>query len=252
MIEHTGVLCYILATAGPLFFMSMQVSYLQTAMNIYHNKSDLQLSPLPFVSLLTNCAVMSLYGLLKSMNTVLIPNFTGLISGIICTVLFQMYTKETKKEIFILSVLILTLTAYFAYLNLIHNIGLLGVLLSIILMGSPLATLGTVIKEKSTNSLPFLTSVTTFLNALSWALYGMVEANDPIIYIPNLIGLFLACIQLSLFVIYGFPVKNSVDVIKSAEYESISKVDVLELGDNNIKKSLLKNNQNKNISQNYI
>jgi hypothetical protein len=53
--------------------------------------------------------------------------------------------------------------------------------------------------------MPFATSLATFLNALSWSLYGVIEVNDPIVYIPNSIGLFLACIQLSLFVIYGFP-----------------------------------------------
>jgi hypothetical protein len=62
-----------------------------------------------------------------------------------------------------------------------------------------------IIEEKSTASMPFATSMATFLNALCWSLYGVIEVNDPIVYIPNSIGLFLACIQLSLFVIYGFP-----------------------------------------------
>jgi solute carrier family 50 protein (sugar transporter) len=88
-------------------------------------------------------------------------------------------------------------------------IGTVGVTLAVIMMGSPLSTLQTVINEKSTNALPFAMSFTTFWNALSWSSYGVLIANDPMIYAPNAVGVVLASIQLSLFVIYGLPKENS-------------------------------------------
>jgi len=72
-------------------------------------------------------------------------------------------------------------------------------------MASPLATIFTVIRTKSTAALPFLPSLANFFNGLTWAAYGYILAHDPIIYGPNLIGMFSAILQLGLFVIYGFP-----------------------------------------------
>lgn len=205
MAEHQSAICYVLAILGPIFFMSMQVSFFQTAMKIVRKKSDLRLSPLPFISLLTNCAVMSLYAYLRSNATIFCPNFTGFVTGLVCIVVYQQYTRETKKEFFFAAAFILLVAFYFALTGAAYSLGLVGVFLSVVLMGSPLATLNTVIAEKSTDSLPFMTSVTTFLNALTWSLYGVMEVNDEIVYIPNMIGLFLATVQLSCFCVYGMP-----------------------------------------------
>merc|ERR1711998_662155 len=71
------------------------------------------------------------------------------------------------------------------------------------MMGAPLAVLMTVLEEKSTRALPFMTSCVSFGNTLTWTLYGIFVANDAIIYIPNLAGLCLASFQMSLFAVYG-------------------------------------------------
>ena len=73
-------------------------------------------------------------------------------------------------------------------------------------MGSPLSTLKKVMAEKSTQSMPsFSTSVTTWLNAFSWSLYGLIVAKDFMVYAPNLVGLLLASVQLFLYAWLGFP-----------------------------------------------
>jgi uncharacterized protein with PQ loop repeat len=182
---------------------------------------------------------MSLYAYLRSNATIFVPNFTGLLVGIICTAAYQTFTHDTKKEVFLVSGLVLILALYFAIINAAYPLGLIGVCLSVILMGSPLATLRTVIEEKSTNSLPFATSLSTFLNALSWSLYGIIEANDPIVYIPNSIGFFLACIQLSLYVIYGLPTEP----VEEAKYSVVYQAKPLEVSDFTLKTPLVKNDK---------
>lgn len=92
-----------------------------------------------------------------------------------------------------------------------HMLGLLGCFMAVILSGSPLATLKTVITSRSTASIPFSMSISTWLNALSWLLYGIIVANDPMIYGPNSLGLLLSSIQLSLFFAYGFGSPNVVE-----------------------------------------
>ena len=141
---------------------------------------------------------------------------------------------------------ILLVAFYLAFLGKIYFLGLVGVCLSVILMGSPLATLHTVIKERSTNSLPFLTSATTFLNALSWTLYGVIEVNDPILYIPNIIGLLLATVQLCLFVVYGMPSET----VPETSYDVIDSVKHADKTDGNLKTALVKSD--KKIVGSYV
>jgi solute carrier family 50 protein (sugar transporter) len=225
-VNHEDILSVVLKTTGPIFFMSLQMSYLQTAMTILKTKSDCRLSILPFVSLATSSAVWIMYATLKANKTIFIPNFTGFIAGIACVFAFQIYTDQKNTLIFIAAGLLLIITVAFYIHNKAKIVGMIGVCLSVVLMGAPLAALRIIIEEKSTATLPFMTSITTFLNALSWTLYGIFEAQDPIVYVPNSIGLFLACIQLFLFVIYGFPPKiaavENYTEIKSKTAQDIS------------------------------
>ena len=84
------------------------------------------------------------------------------------------------------------------------------------MMSSPLATMATVIKEKSTAAMPFVMSLVrpppirrpsslqaTFLSASSWGAYGLLVAQDPYIYAPNILGVLAATVQLGLFAKYG-------------------------------------------------
>ena len=68
-----------------------------------------------------------------------------------------------------------------AYLGNYQLLGSLGCVLAIVLTGSPLATLRTVLKDKSTAALPFITSLAAFCNSASWSLYGLLVANDAMV-----------------------------------------------------------------------
>jgi hypothetical protein len=75
--------------------------------------------------------------------------------------------------------------------------------MSVAMSGSPLVVIQTVLKEKSTASLPFWTSFVTWLNSLSWVLYGYFVAHDNLILMPNCLGLLLGSLQMALFVRFG-------------------------------------------------
>jgi solute carrier family 50 protein (sugar transporter) len=149
--------------------------------------------------------VWSIYGVLKDDMTVLVPNFTGTISGLICATTFHIYAKDVARHYYYICAAVILVALGLSSFQNAPAVGSLGVTLAVIMMGSPLSTLQTVIRDKNTNALPFGLSFTTFLNAMSWSSYGILIANDPMIYVPNIIGLTLATIQLSLFGIYGMP-----------------------------------------------
>lgn len=82
-------------------------------------------------------------------------------------------------------------------------IGYTGCVLAVVLMASPLATISTVLRTKSTAAMPFVTSLATFFNASAWTAYGSFVAHDPIIVVPNALGLAASLVQLSLFARFG-------------------------------------------------
>lgn len=168
----------ILQVAGPIFFLMLQGSSLRTALEIWNARSVGGYAFLPFASLLTNCVIWTFYGLLKDDYTVLLPNLLGVITGLVCVGSYKRYAQASDLPVTLGSfiVLIVALSMYMS--SSADSLGTLGCALAMLVMGSPLASLGTVIREKSTASMPFLTSFATWCNALSWSLYGLLVADD--------------------------------------------------------------------------
>lgn len=210
--KSAGLPAAILSVAGPLFFMGMQISSLKTAATISYNKSVGSLSPIPFLSLFTNGCVWFIYGCAQNDWTVLIPNFSAILVGAICVIIFQ---KNSQKGIsnFLYSVAFIVVmpSVFFGIAGDTVTLGLVGVFVSILLMGSPLSTVSVVLKERRTDSMPFATSLMAFLNSLSWSLYGYMVVDDPILWLPSAIGFLLSSFQLMLFGIYGFPLAAEAD-----------------------------------------
>mmetsp|Transcript_12371 Transcript_12371/g.18131 ORF Transcript_12371/g.18131 Transcript_12371/m.18131 type:complete len:275 (+) Transcript_12371:180-1004(+) len=204
-ISPDSMLATSLRFAGPLMFTVMQLASVKTAYGIHKAKSTGNLSPLPFTSLVVNCFVWTLYGILRKDLTVLVPNAYGIVMGLIGVVTYQNYSQQLHTKLYT-AAMIISATAYKLFLNKNPSrIGLIGCSLAVILSGSPLATVGTVLKDKSTAALPFLTSFATWLNAFCWLSYGILVAHDVMIFGPNGMGFALASIQMVMFVLFGLP-----------------------------------------------
>jgi len=73
----------------------------------------------------------------------------------------------------------------------------------IIMFGGPLAATFTVLKEKSTRSMPFGFTFAINVNCLCWFFYAYFVLDDPFIYMPDFAGIVLSTIQLTLFWRFG-------------------------------------------------
>jgi len=195
----------LLKVAGPIFQLGMQISAIETSIAIHSLKSVGSLSPMPFLALFVNNLIWGLYGYLRSDLTVLLPALFGVTAGLFCTCVYQLYSSKSPKFLYFLSFFVLLLVTYFYQMSNVVYIGYIGSFSSIIVLGSPLVTLHMVITERSTASMPFNSSLSAWLNSISWLAYGVLVADDPIIYFPNLVGLLLTSIQMSLYVLYGLP-----------------------------------------------
>lgn len=91
------VQAFLLSVAPPLCFLALQLSSLPTIRQIIAQKSTAELSPVPFLALFTNCCVWTTFGVLKGDATVLLPNISGLLFGLLYTVVFRRYTRTCKR-----------------------------------------------------------------------------------------------------------------------------------------------------------
>lgn len=201
----------VLRSSGPALFASLQLSTINTARKIIVTKSVGQLSPLPFTSLCTNCIVWTLYGAMKHDLTVFLPNASGILVGLWCAMIYQRFSNDSPYLLYAFSSVVVLAAVIFATMNRASLVGVLGCILSVLLSGSPLAVVKTVLKEKSTAALPFSTSAIMWLNSLCWLLYGILIADDLMIIGPNALGLFLSTLQMLLFLRFGFASKGNDD-----------------------------------------
>lgn len=158
---------------------------MQAALQILASHTVGGLSLLPFISLFTNCAIWTCYGLLKADNTVLVPNLLGVLSGLFCSVSYSAYSTKSDLALYLVCACILMITGVCYVSNDADMLGAMGAVLGIVLMGSPLATLRTVVKDRSTASLPFGICLASWCNALSWLLYGWFVVHDPMVSIAS-------------------------------------------------------------------
>ena len=202
-----------LSTLGPLINIGMQGSSVSIALGINRNGSVGSLSPVPFIALLMNCFIWAQYGILVDSGVVAIPGLTGAVAGIMCAFIYDQNSKHVNKtSLYRIAFAILGVSTGLFMQNRPYELGLLGCFISVALMSSPLAAMGTVLREKSTASMPFAVSALTTLNVLIWLAYGLLVADDVMIYGPNIIGIVLCGIQMALYVRFGIGAQKQAPV----------------------------------------
>lgn len=193
----------VLEFAGPVVFCYFLLSTASSGVTIMQEKTTKSLSPVPFVTLFASCFLWSVYGLMRADNTIFIPNVIGTVVSGWCVFIFGRYASKIAWEVHTAALVVLLLTFHLYQQGDVDTLGTFGCILSILVTAAPLATISTVLKDKSTASLPpFGTIFAMFMNSVSWTLYGAVVAEDANVWIPNLLGLSIALVLLSLFVVF--------------------------------------------------
>jgi urea transporter len=173
------------------------------ACKILRLKTVGRLSPFPFISLLVNCYIRTLYGLLKKDRTIFLPNLSGSLVAVFCISSFHRFAGAKPQGLYALTVVLMGTASTLFLLDQAASIGSMGCFLSVVLSGAPLAVVWTVVKERSTTAMPFSTSLLTWLNNLAWLAYGAFVAHDPLIYGPAILGGLLSSCQMVLFLLFG-------------------------------------------------
>lgn len=170
------------------------------------------LSHIPYLFQFLNCGLWILYGLTPSVSntSILVTNGVGIV---LSTFYLWNYYKFCVEKKTILShssfasgfLILVSIVTYLLIYNQAPYVStLLGVIASIIcviMFGSPLSTIQTVIKTKSTESMPVLMCMLGTACSCSWLIYGSI-LSDIFIWLPNLGGFFLGLLQIALLLVY--------------------------------------------------
>jgi hypothetical protein len=118
------------------------------------------------------------YGFLIRDAVVYFPNMVGATIGMFCIFAYEAMSTSSNIIVYSLVAIVTLLATGFAYVEDAETLGLLGVGLAAAVTVAPLASLGTIMKERSTAAMPLIPCIMSFCNALSWTLYGLLVAHD--------------------------------------------------------------------------
>ncbi|PHT41380.1 Bidirectional sugar transporter SWEET16, partial [Capsicum baccatum] len=156
-----------------------------TFKRIVKNRSTEDFDSLPYICTLLNSSLWTYYGIIKpgSYLVATISGF-GVVVEIVYIVLFLLFAhpKMRNKTAILVGVLnvatlatILLLVQFLLYGKMrIKVIGFLTAGLNIIMYGSPLGVMKTVVTTKSVEFMPFYLSFFLFLNGGAWTLYAVL------------------------------------------------------------------------------
>ncbi|KAF1759676.1 hypothetical protein GCK72_016143 [Caenorhabditis remanei] len=187
-----------ITTTIALFFCGIPI-----CMQIRRQGAVGDISGVPFLMGVLGGSFWLRYGLLKMDYTMIIVNVVGVSFMAFYCVFFLVYSLPKKTFTFQLILVVSMISGMVVWMAVKPNLDYLGIIcmtFNIMNFGAPLAGLGVVLKNREVSTLPLPMCVANFLVSSQWCLYGNLVA-DIYIIIPNGIGMFLAIVQLSLFVV---------------------------------------------------
>eukprot|EP00622_Pseudochattonella_farcimen_P001829 FR736623.1.p1 GENE.FR736623.1~~FR736623.1.p1 ORF type:complete len:195 (+),score=6.00 FR736623.1:238-822(+) len=168
---------------------------------------------LPYSTMMTNFFIWLVYGTMVGDSTVLFTNLVCWALGVIYCVCYLVCVPRGatylpgRAEYHVggsAIIIALTLQIYWNSPpgNGVKLLGWMGTIMSVCMSLAPLATIVTVLKEKSTRTMALPLTVGQFINSSLWSIYGLCVGNDFIIG-PSIAGVVTAVMQLLLFGLYG-------------------------------------------------
>lgn len=213
---------------SPLFGMILgNIMWLSPfkAVQAAREKRDLgKLNPVPFVAIVANCFGWMAYSFFMKDHFLFWANIFGLVLGFYyslnaLTILAPKTPSEGFSDLYLLTERLFIFSIFFWSLmgllaaTLFNNfsnareqcamfVGLISCAFSIAYYGAPLSTMAEVVMKKDSSTLYFPTILVNIVNALCWFSYGAFGTSDPVLWVPNGLGLILCSTQIALIVMF--------------------------------------------------
>ncbi|KAF8401442.1 hypothetical protein HHK36_012381 [Tetracentron sinense] len=205
-------LSFIIGVIGNIISVLVFLSPVGTFIRIVQHRNTEEFESLPYICTLLNSSLWTYYGLTKP-GALLVATINGFGIAVetVYVILFLIYAPAKMKAKtailvgildvgFLGAVILVTRLSMHGDLR-IDVTGFICAALNIVMYGSPLVAMRTVITTKSVVYMPFFLSFFLFLNGGIWALYAVL-VRDYFLGVPNGIGFLLGTAQLVLYAIY--------------------------------------------------
>lgn len=166
-----------------------------------------KLNPDPFKMIIGNCLTWTLFGFFSNDVYIILSNLPGVNFALYyytvayglteCTATRR--TMETQVHSLLASISILSFCAF--YVDMTSVFGTVGNVVAVIMFGSPLTQIRSVVREKDSSSLDRRFMVAQMINCTLWIVYSLATRKY-FITPPNALGLILGLIQLAVVCIY--------------------------------------------------
>uniref|UniRef100_A0A5B7BQG6 Bidirectional sugar transporter SWEET n=1 Tax=Davidia involucrata TaxID=16924 RepID=A0A5B7BQG6_DAVIN len=205
-------LSFFVGVIGNIISVLVFLSPIGTFWRIVKHRSTEDFDSLPYICTLLNSSLWTYYGITKPGGfLVATVNGFGFIVETIYVALFLIFAPANMRAkttilVAILDVGFLAAAVVVTQLALqgdvrIDAIGFVCAGLNIVMYGSPLAAMRTVVTTKSVEYMPFFLSFFLFLNGGVWVFYALL-VHDYFLAVPNGTGFILGTAQLVLYAIY--------------------------------------------------
>ncbi|KAK4491370.1 hypothetical protein RD792_002109 [Penstemon davidsonii] len=205
--------------SGNAISVLMFLSPVSTFVRIVRNKSIEEFESFPYICTLLNSSLWTYYGVTKPGSyLVATVNGFGVVVEIIYIAFFLTFAPPLKRGRTALVFVVVNIGVLAAAMSVtyflmsgetkIYAIGIMASALNVIMYGSPLSAMKTVVTTKSVEYMPFLLSFFLFLNGGVWTFYAVL-VHDFFLGVPNAIGFFLGTLQLVLYAIYTINPRKS-------------------------------------------
>ncbi|VDM51748.1 unnamed protein product [Angiostrongylus costaricensis] len=191
--------CCAIITTIALFLCGIPI-----CIEIMRRKGTTDISGVPFLMGVLGGSFWLRYGLLKMDNTMIIVNVVGVTLFSIYCLYYFAYTSPKWRfgvKLLLVASLIGTMIGLVEWRPNMDYLGLVCMTFNILNFGAPLAGLGVVLRKRCCDTVPLPLCIANLLVSSQWFLYGNI-VRDAYIMVPNGIGMALAVLQLSLFVIF--------------------------------------------------
>jgi len=203
--------------------IAMFSSGIPECLQMRKEKSTGNVAYLPYLMTCVNCVAWMSYGKLNGNMTLIMVNAVGATLQIIYLAVFLSVAKEktplVRKSVITFTSLWLinmSIRSSMSDKTAVEVFGTICCVITVLMFVSPLAELKTVTANKSTATLSFPLTVTSFLCGFFWTLYGFAMSDNYII-IPNILGLATSLVRFYLFQKYpstsGKPVAKFASVL---------------------------------------
>ncbi|CAN8269223.1 unnamed protein product [Cochlearia groenlandica] len=206
-------LSFYVGVIGNVISVLVFLSPVETFWKIVKRGSTEQYEYLPYVCTLMGSSLWTYYGIVTPgeylVSTV---NGFGVVSESIYVLIFLFFVPKPR---FLKTIgVVLALNVIFPVIAIAgtriafgdaktrsYSMGFICASLNIIMYGSPLSAIKTVVTTRSVKYMPFWLSFFLFLNGAIWGVYALL-LHDVFLLVPNGMGFFLGTIQLLIYAFY--------------------------------------------------